>query len=353
MIKFSKKLIAHIILSSISQFCSRKKHIVFYAPIKFHATHLLPVIHQMMTNTKFRITLVGDFDDFDTLKSLPLYQYLNDLPIRQKYHIFVMTEITLPWGLRGKKVFFGHGIGPKLNYQTSIELNSFEAIFIACQAIYDAQQSLKPELFKIGLPLLDAPKLTKQKSSQIHSLFNANNTKPNIIYAPSWSSDEKLISNVSLIMEQLSTLHQFNVIVSPHPNLLNPKRYSQSHLFEYTSLAVNTSESGISTFELCQQSDAVISDISSILFEAMAINKKVFFDGNCAIYDACGASNVLNQLRRAIPTLCWSTPIETQLQLMYQQYDYDKMAKYIKKYLFNHGQATVAFINTIQHLSRT
>ena len=101
----SKKLIAHIFLTTIARLWARKKNIVFYAPVKFHALHLLPVIHEMQNNPFFKITLVGCFEDIETLSGLPKFPFLNELPIYNRYDVFIMTEITLPWGLRGKKCF--------------------------------------------------------------------------------------------------------------------------------------------------------------------------------------------------------------------------------------------------------
>ena len=65
MIKLNKRLLVHTFLAAITQLWTRKKHIVFYAPVKFHAVHLLPVINRMKDNPKVKISLVGDFDDFE------------------------------------------------------------------------------------------------------------------------------------------------------------------------------------------------------------------------------------------------------------------------------------------------
>lgn len=345
--RFSNRYFAHKFLSFFWSIFHRNKHITFYAPVKFHALHLLPIIEELISRSELKISLVGCFDDFPQLKSLPLYNSLNSLPIHQKYHAFIMTEIDLPWALQGKLIFFGHGIGPKLTYQSGSGLNSFDAIFSPCEAIFNAQRDLPVQLFKVGLPLLDNLKLTSKKKELIENKFQLNKNLPTIIYAPSWHSDNSLISNIKNIVAQLTLLKLFNVIISPHPNLLNPEKYTDIHIFDQLNIQTNTPDTGISTLDLCLHAQIVISDISSILFEAMAIQKCTLLDGNEHVYKESGAEDILIELKHSIPTLDWSNDIEQQLLNAYSNPS-DNQAQYIQNYLYNNGDATSAFINALK-----
>ncbi|MDC1256001.1 CDP-glycerol glycerophosphotransferase family protein [bacterium] len=322
----------------------KKKHIVFFSPSTFQAAHLDPVISTLSRLAHIKISLVGEFEQSKSYQ-LNTYRCFEELPFFEKYDMFVLTEMRNPANYAGLKVFFGHGIGPKLTYQSNPKLQIFDYLFVPCKPIFDIQNKLSSKAIPIGLPIIDK-KYTKEKK-----LAHKNSIESiKVVYAPSWHSNPELVSDVVGALKKLIELKGADVVFCPHPNLLNQAKHSHSpQLKEYlnqTDIAASTR----STLDECLSADLVISDISSILFESMAAEIPVIFDGNREIYHESGATHVLNELEKHVLTLDWTQNIDDQLNKARCKIELSKQLYFINNYIFNKDQATEAFVTKLMAL---
>ncbi len=339
-----KSIYLNKLFRKLAPFFDKRKNIIIFSTDEYHSIHLYPVIKELSKIKEFRIFLVGSF------KVLPYcihYPTLDHLSFFLKYDLYISTEQHIPWKIEVKKVFFGHGVGPKLDYQTSLYLNKFDYLLTSCQVTHEVQSVLEPDLVKVGLPLLDKFEgISKKELMESFGFKNVNN--PIVVYAPSWNTTIERISDIPFIIKMLSSLKSFNVIISPHPNLLKPDMCQGLDFFRDSQLEINQK---FNTLDLCASADLVISDISSILFEAMALNRIVLFDGNELVYLSSGAEKVLTELKKSIPTVDWANNLELQFEGYLKKYKYSpEREAFIRSYLFNIGSATEVFKNSIQEM---
>ena len=251
-------------------------------------------------------------------------------------------------------MFFGHGIGPKLNYQSIDKLAKFDYLFTACLPIHNTQSELfnPKKIYKVGLPILDNLQVD---SHEIQSFFTLDNSKPTIIYAPSWCAYPECIADIDKALSVLNTINDANVIISPHPLLLKKDRCNGKDFFanhtQYKNLFFNFADSPFSTLDLCHVADIVISDISSILFESMALGKITLFENNKGMFEKFEAEKVYEQLVISCFVVKWETATADILvkNLYHDKFEQSRHA-FIDGYIFNRGKATEKFIDYINEL---
>jgi len=329
----------------------RSPRVVFYSPASFQAQHLYPVIqHIIDQNVQWELVLIGDFD---SKFGVCYYNQLSDFPIYKTIDIYISTEMVLPWWLDAIKIFFGHGVGPKIDYQEKYRTSGFDISFSPCLPIYKAH--LKPrnrnkaEPCKIGLPVLDAyiNGSVKIKKSFICDFFQVPTNQPILVYAPSWNSDPDLNSNFDVIIGELKKCKGMSLIVSPHPNLLTNSINGRLSDFCRYGVAINTK---YSTLDLCAAADVVISDISSVMFESIAMKKTVVFDGNRKVYSMYGADYVLSMVEASLPRINWEGDVCCQLKKIIEQYKDTDGDEFRSKYFFNLGDSTMVFVDSIESI---
>ncbi len=337
-----KRYYLHRFLSVFSKIFNNKTNIIIYAPYLHHSIHIAPMLSLFNKLNEYNLFIVGAFNK----KNTKVYDSLDELPIYLHYDLYISTEFLFPpWWLQVKSVFFGHGIGPKLGYQGGNALNNFDYCFSPCKPIFELQSKKNVVVKKIGLPLLDY--IPSVSCEEVYRQFGLLGDLPYLVYAPSWNNNFNLISDIKLIIHKLSCLNNYHVIISPHPNLLVKDLCNGIEFFRDCELPLNTSKNNLSTFELCINAKYVISDISSILYEALALNKQVYFDGNDEVYYAAGAQETLNEMKLAIPTIYWRSNIKLQLD------SYPQMVhkgSFIDEYLFNRGHASEIFLKTVKEI---
>lgn len=108
--------------------------------------------------------------------------------------------------------------------------------------------------------LAEIPTLTR---SDLHRLYRFKPNIPIICYCPTWTvknPPESIINDYTVILQQLSTLKNCNVIISPHVG------FSKKMLDYCKQCNINISQSPTQSIIKC--ADIVISDTSSVLNEA-------------------------------------------------------------------------------------
>lgn len=327
----------------------RKKLVVLDACTAFHLEHFKNVISSISHSNEFDVIVITpDFDATVSSKNISFYHNAGDMPLYRRADIYISTEFRdKPYWFDCPAVYFGHGIGPKLDYAGNRNLLKFDFVFSPCKPLYDIQADLlaKDKVFPVGLPILDE---IKNREKEVIADFKLDKDKPILVYAPSWCAETSKISNIAQILFFLNKKTQFNIIVSPHPLLFTPEKCSGKALFKENmkteNFIINSPESNYTTLDLVNISSIVVSDISSILFEAMALNKKVIFDGNKDLYYYSEASHIFEELIKVCPAPDWYNLEDLSLEnIMVNDKLLTKRKCYIDSYLFNNSHASKAF----------
>jgi len=355
--KGKKAFLNSIYSSLINLFIPSKPVIVLEACTPFHLEHFRNIIHQLALLDQFdTIVITPDDKGMSQLKNVSFYKTINDFPLYKKANVFISTDYNkIPHWFSCPTIYFGHGIGPKLDYVARDELMDYDFVFSPYRAAYKLQiQALpKEKVIPIGLPILDVNSSSQQE--EIIDYYQLNPNKPTIIYAPSWCKDVSKISDIMSIIVFLNSKKQFNIIVSPHPLLFQPERCSGKVFFsaekKIKNIHINQPNSKFSTLDLVQGSAITISDISSILFEAMALKKNVLFDGNKALYENCNALHIYEEIIQVCHTPCWDDFDDKTIENSIECDDlFSQREHFINNYLFNNGSASTHFIEEVKKI---
>jgi hypothetical protein len=307
--------------------------------------HIEPVVRLLERDSRVNITVLCP----DTYSPIKFYQArlcaldIDDFGKTQAIDIFISTEvIDAPYYVAGTSIFFGHGIGPKLDYQLGILSKNIDLIFCPCTYFYKRFLEFLPNsrLRNIGLPILDEKPV--------------ENGKRFILYAPSRNADLKYTSDYNSVISVLTKLTNYEVIVSMHPLLtkniaervlpavIDIRGCPHICMLEDTQFA--------NTFDALRQSILVVSDISSILFEALAFETPVVFDGNIAVYEKSDASDLVNDLNDFAYTLAEISSNDSVREVITQDPRRDARKKFADSYLANLDSAAQSFVNELYGL---
>jgi hypothetical protein len=323
---------ANIVLPTLLLKKDKKKHLVFYAKEEFHAKHFYPLLMKLQNVPDFEIHLVGEFEPIFDAK---YYSRLKYISLRYRYSLFFTTTLSLPWNIVAKTIYFGHGVGPKLDYNSEKLVSNFDYCFCSCEPIYQVQSALNEKCFKVGLPILELK--SNIDRSFILSTFNLTGNKPIIVYVPSWHGNPDLISEVLDYAKKLDAIDDFDLIVSPHPNLMKAEYTTEkTRLDHFNSSALNWGRE-ISSLDLIKEAaDIVVSDISSLLYEAMALGKLVAFDGNRTLYEESGAGHILQSMDDFLFQCSWCSDLSSQFaSLLENTKSHELQAEFIQGYVYN------------------
>lgn len=313
--------------------------VIFYCPADHHLCHALPVIRALIKTNKCEVFFVSQVDTI--IPGVVHCSKLTQLPIG-KYDVYISTEQRkLPIWVRSKiKIFFGHGVGPKLGYQRSERMAVFNYSFAPCAAILDAHAEMGIETYPTGLPILDNMSCDLSFRTTICRELELESSKPLVVYVPSWANDRQLLQNIGPTIRKLATWKNCKVVISPHPNLLDPGRCSGATFF--ADLPANISLScDFPTFEMIKLADFVVGDISSSMFEAMAMGKLVFWDGDAKFYNA-------NEAARLLPSISAVCPVVTTYTNPATEELFREMQKeFIQNYIHNIGCSTDVVLSTL------
>lgn len=339
-------------------------HIIFDACEKFHYFHLEPIIKKLLTQDNFKITITkwNGFTDKDIIPGVK-YISFNDFwhDWFGLYDIMLSTELERrpDWFKDGIAICMFHGAGPKLSYMKTPVINDYDIIFSVGPTTYKAQQDYVDnhvKVEKIGLPISDM--LLNKDNPPIPKPLALNSSKPTLLYAPSWSLSTEHISMDKDILDALSTLDQYNVIIRPHPNLLIPKKCNgvdwNIKLKEVEKKGVQLSFShDHSAYELLPHADILLGDISAVTYEFLILERPILLYMKDGILDAFGAEEMSAPLLNATTKLQSAACLKETLDNLNNDNSEKSLARkeLLKQTLFNVGHATEAAINVILKIS--
>tara|TARA_R110002050_G_scaffold150318_5_gene277000 strand:+ start:2848 stop:3933 length:1086 start_codon:yes stop_codon:yes gene_type:complete len=355
--KGKKYFVISILSFFYNLFTKQKTLIILDAPALFHFAHFENIISILADRNDIDVIVIcPDIKPSDKIINITYYQCIENIPLFKKPDLFISTELNrIPYWYNCPTVYFGHGMGPKLNYAANSDLLEYNYIFSPCNPTYKLQKELVSEqqIYPLGMPILDNKENNK---TEIIKFFNLNQEKPIIVYAPSWCTDINKLSDINKIVAFLRTkTNYFNIIISAHPLLFKKERCEGKEIFNVNKpiegITLNLPSSNLTTLELIKSSDIVISDISSILFEAMALNKKVLFDGNKAIYEYSKALHIYEEVIQVCHTPCWDDFEDKTIENVIEFDDlHSQRERFINNYLFNNGNASTHFIQEVENI---
>ena len=335
-----RKLFQYVLVHLFGRFRSTK-NIIIYCSRNFHALHLVDAANNLSKCFGIRVFIVCPDEIVLPINErvILLTCNLNDFSRSIPVDLFITTENDdLPYYLSCKSIYFGHGIGPKLNYQLGRNLLAYDYIFCPCQFFYDSMKDVVGEnkVRRIGLPLLD--------QNYLGEISNI------ILYAPTWSEGLKYVSDVVEVIGLLATIPGYRIIVSLHPNLerdLSPgvveKAVSVDKADGTIVELIENSEFSTS-FEVLLHAKFIVGEISSLMFEALAYDVPVVFDGNEDIFYHVGADEVLPMVKESFYRIDELVDDVKRENIVIRDPKKGKREAYSNQYLYNRGVASSAFV---------
>ena len=307
--------------------------LLFFCPAQHHVNHVMPLLECLIKVRSVKIFVVTKVS-FD-LEGVKRYARLSLIPPRF-YDAFISTElVNPPFWVKTKMVFLGHGVGPKMGYQSHPNVKFFQYSLTPCAPIMNAHHRMGINVIKSGLPILDSYISDSVKSDDLLTKLGLDGCKKTINYIPSWSNDINLMQNIIPTINSLAKLKSFNVVISPHPNLLKLDKCGNINFFKNLPINIFLNKTH-STLDVSYLSDFIVGDISSSFFEAMAIGKLAVWDGDIQNYSRNNADFLLPEIQRICLRI---SDIEDSKNIDYQYYR-GVQKKFIESYIYNLGKAT-------------
>lgn len=201
------------------------------------------------------------------------------------YDIYFTTDFgTIPWWfIDVTTVFFLHGVGPKVSYFATDKLKDFDVILAPGPYVESKQRPFLKEgavLYRAGLPVTDC--YFSEKKFSLPQSLKFDNSKPVLLYAPSWSKDYRQFSIDFDILDALAAQEICNVIIRPHPNLLVPEKCNgidwrkiiDNIMLSNKRIALHAGR-GTSIYDILGCTDILLGDISSIVYEFLVFDRPI------------------------------------------------------------------------------
>lgn len=309
---------------------------VFYVAYPYYFPHFLPIHNYWLSKGKKTLFVLSSKQNPKLMENIAKDEQLTYVfgehhleNITSKAFFFANENISLK-KLNGTTVFLDHGVGTKYcNYPLACE--TFDLVLI--EGTY-RQKMLATELPHyqdkikcVGFSKLDSL-MSDNSERKIFLLakYQLDNNKKTILYAPTFfpSSIEKMTKNFP---ENFSNC---NVIIKPHYLSFERKAYKkQRQLFQHWANFDNCYLAGINDYNLTDfigLCDIMISDESSAIFEAVALDKPVVVNRFLKLR----WTYYLNP-KKLYKRL--DAGIESYRQVGYNPEDYTAMCKYVEEAL--------------------
>lgn len=341
------------------QIKQKKVHIVFDACEKFHYFHIEPIVQKIIEDKRFKVTIIKwrGFNKKEMIQGVTyrsFHQFWHDW--FNLYDILVSTELERKpaWFNDGIAVCMFHGAGPKISYIKTPVINEYDILFSVGPTIYNILKEYVDDFVtveKIGLPITDA--LISDTPHPLPASIKINPSKPSLLYAPSWSLNTEHISMDDDILNSLTEIENYNVIIRPHPNLLIPEKCNNKNwnikLEELKKLGIQISYSkDHSAYDLLPHVDILLGDISSVTYEFLILNRPIILYMKDGVLNAFDAEEFTSPLLSATTKLQSAESLKSTIEKinLTDNLSTDR-TELLNQTLFNIGSATDAAITAI------
>lgn len=355
-----KKIIRYL-RSSLSLKKNNKINIVFETPVKFHYFHIESVVKQIVQDDRYKVTIIK-WAGFRPEDQIPGVTYKTFDAFWHDwfniYDILITTELERRpgWFVDGTAICMMHGAGAKVSYIKTPEINDYDVIFSVGPILYEILNEYVHDTVTveaIGLPATDV--LLDSNHSPVPLGIKLDSSKPTLLYAPSWAYDAKNVSMDDNILNELTKIKNYNVIIRPHPNLLKPKSCNgydwnpSINKLKTNGVQVSYAEDH-SVYELLPHIDLLIGDISSVTFEYLIFNRPIILYMKEGVLEASDAKEFTDPLFSATTRLVTAEDLQSTVNTL--NHEKDGLAKarieFLNNMLFNVGTATNNAVKTIE-----
>ena len=345
-----------------------RRSVVFYCPEPFHFYHVEPVARELGGDSGYDVSVVTwpgfapppipgvRFEDRET----PTFRRL-----LSPADLAVYTEFRrLPWWFgTDRTAYFLHGIGPKVTYFTSERLAGFDSVFAPGPYVAEKQRAVlgrDSEVIPVGLPVLD--ELVSREHETETGTSEGERLRPTLLYAPSWSKDPSKVSTTPEILLALANQQCCDVVIRPHPLLMDPRRV---HLpvWRRTLDEVVTGCShvrlhhgpGTSVYSVLAEADILMSDISSVLYEYLVLDRPILLFARQEHFDFYGGHDILEATREACYCIEDPRELDTVLEMAIRSpFELrEARARLLERVLFFPGESVPAMRDAIDHCVET
>lgn len=179
----------------------------------------------------------------------------------------------------------------------------------------------REKILQIPLPkadLLTSEEYLRKQRDKLIERYPQLGEKRNILYCPTFRKDETAAEEGIRRLIDTIDFNRYNFIYNPHPN--SKAKIDDSRIMNLP----------YSTMELIAASDYVISDYSSVIYEAGLAKKPVYLYGyDWKEYSKKRAFNL--DLTKDVPTIFTDDPKKIIKAIDDDEFDYESFAKFIDK----------------------
>lgn len=352
------------IFKSILPYKHNRINIVFEAEMKFHYFHLEPIIKKIVQDKRYNVTIIkwNEFEESDRIPNV-IYKSFNSFwhDWINTYDILLTSDLSRRpgWMINGTAICMFHGAGAKMAYFKKPEISCYDVIFSVGQMTYDFQIKYISEtvtIEKVGLPVSD--ELLEDKVWPIPKGIKLDQTKPTLLYAPSWAFDSKNISMDEDILSEIAIIKNYNIVIRPHPNLLKP---SSCYGYDWNIVINKLKDKGVqvsyssdhSVYELLPHIDVLMGDISSVTFEYLIFNRPIILYMKDWVLEAYDAKEFTDPMLSATTRLQDAKALTDTLKSIRSENDIliEHRTRLLNNMLFNLGNATSTAVKIIEKYS--
>jgi hypothetical protein len=276
--------------------------------------HLEPIIEELLKIKEQKIDLFFGEKIAETGECYSSYIKENAFPVEiyqklQGYMIFLSPRIHDTGPKSALRIIMGHGIcSAKISIHTKEKYESFD---IYCVTGKLNESKIKRNLEKLGLKdtvvNVGYPKSDKLYQgalpgrNDIFSRLHLDSRKKTLLYAPSWDHGLSLREFGTSLVDTILQNKDYNLIIKLHPNsFCSPQDNNYITLTgginweqEFSPFMNYPNCAFVKEFkidELLTVSDIMITDLSSVALEFLALNKPVIYLDCPAFEENCNAS---------------------------------------------------------------
>jgi len=283
-----------------------------------------------------------------------------------RYTVFDLT-ISLDYWIttwiphRGVQIRAPHGGGMKANYNTPERLARYDVVWVVGERQKDnCRKSIANPgaLERIGFIVTDQLVNNVLDATRVRRRLGLDNELPVVLYAPSWSDNPEMILMSEEILETLHRQEQFNVIVKPHPLLLRPsqaggKDFGRMLLqFSNERFRVAT-EADTPIQEYMVAADILISDISSVVFEFLFLDRPILLHTNTRVIGFYEGEDYLKDILPAVSLFETAEELPAKLRMAVGNPLglSPERKRFVAREYYNVGRATDAAVESVyRHL---
>lgn len=303
---------------------SRPARILIDCPAEFHFWHIRPVVELLASDPSTNVTVIRwpDFSPSD----LPAVRYVERDNLKYEllapYDLYLTTEFDLiPWWFSDTTTaFFLHGVGPKVSYFATPKLQDYDRVLAPGPYVAEKQRPFARSAAAVlaaGLPILDQY-VSKNCVKQLPCVeFPV--ARPLLVYAPSWSADPEQITVDVDTLDVIATQQACNCVIRPHPRLMDRRapRLLRDKFLELerdcAHVRLHTGP-GTSVYDLFPHASVFMSDISSVLYEFLVLDRPILLHLKDSVADFYGASDIIEATREAVTAVSRPEAIPNALE---------------------------------------